>query len=102
MAIKLASVLTRTLEERGLTLKELAVLAKLKPSTLSGWKNGVSPRSLEEVRTCARALGISMEKLLFDEQPEYLELEDLMREQVFDGFLKVRIERVISKTGNKK
>lgn len=95
MAVKLSQVLTRILKEQNLTLKELAIMTKLKPSTLSGWKNGVSPRSLEEVRLCARALGISMEKLLFDEVSDQVDLEDLMREHVFDGYLKIKIERVI-------
>ncbi len=95
MVLKLDVVLKKILKERGLTLKELAQATHIKASTLSGWNNGVSPRDLTEVRTCARYLGVGLEKLLFDEDPSEIFLNDLLTENFFDGFLKVRIERVI-------
>ena len=101
MELKLSVVLTRLLEERRVTLKQVAAATKIKPSTLSGWKGGVSPRDLGEVRVCARYFGVSMEKMLFDETQENLFLEELLTEGVFDGFLKVKIERVIPKKGSK-
>lgn len=97
MSIKLDIVLKRLLKQRGITLKQLSKETEIKPSTLSGWFNGVSPHNLSEARTCARYLGVSLERLLFDEDSETQALEDLLTEQVFDGFLKVKIERVIKK-----
>lgn len=97
MELKLSSVLTRLLRERGMTLKELAQAINAKPSTLSGWKNGVTPRDMFEVRSCARFFGVSIEKLLFDETSEIAVLESLLTEEIFEGFLKVKIERVIKK-----
>lgn len=97
MEMKLASVLKQMLKERQLTLKELSAATKIKASTLSGWKNNVSPRDLAEVRRCARFFGVTLEKLLFDEDSDATALEGLLTEGVFNGFLKVKIERVINK-----
>lgn len=97
MTLKLANVLKRLLKERSLSLRDLAKATNIKPSTLSGWNNGVSPRDLTEVRRCAQYLGISMERLLFDEDSSIMSLESLLTENVFDGFLKVKIEKVIIK-----
>lgn len=94
--MKIATVLKRLLKERDLSSKALAHSIGVKPSTLSGWLQGSSPRDLVEVHRCAVFLGVSMERLLFDKEPTGATLEDFMTEQVFDGFLKVRIERVIS------
>lgn len=99
--MKIALVLKRVLKEKGLSLKALAHSINVKPSTLSGWLQGSSPRDLVEVHRCSEFLGISMEKLLFDTEPRAASLEDFLTENIFDGFLKVKIERVIQKKGNK-
>jgi transcriptional regulator with XRE-family HTH domain len=97
MSIKLNTVLKRLLKQKGITLKQLSNETGIKPSTLSGWSNGVSPHNLSEARACARYFGVSLERFLFDEESESKGLEDLLTEQVFDGYLKVKIERVIKK-----
>lgn len=97
MEMKLSSVLKRLLDDRGMTLKDLSEATKIKPSTLSGWRNGVSPRDLVEVWRCAQYFGITLEKLLFDESNDARALEELLTEKIFDGFLKVKVERVIRK-----
>lgn len=80
-----------------MTLKELSSATSISPSTLSGWKNGASPRDLSELRTCAQYFGVSIDYLLFGEDTAQVNLENLLTEKVFDGFLKVKIERVINK-----
>ena len=99
--MKLSTVLKQLLNDRNMTLKELATSIKVKPSTLSGWNNGVTPRDLTEVRRCAQYFGVTLEKLLFNESSDATALESLLTEQVFDGFLKVKIERVINKKRDK-
>lgn len=95
MEMKLSLVLKRLLEERKMTLKELSAATKIKASTLSGWKNGVTPRDLGEVLRCAQFFEISLEKLLFDKANDASILEGLLTEEVFEGYLKVKIERVL-------
>ena len=97
METKLSHMLSSLLLKKNLTLKQLANETGIKPSTLSGWKNGVSPRDLSEVRRCAQFFGVSMEMLLFGQQNEEVSLDSLLTEKVFDGFLKVKIERIIKK-----
>ena len=36
-----------------------------------------------------------MEKLLFDQEPDHASLNDFLTEGLFEGFLKVKIEKVI-------
>ena len=95
--IKLKPILKALLADKHMTLRDLAKATGIKPSTLSGWKNGSSPRDLSELKLCAQYFNVSMDYLLFGEQNDQSSLEKLLTEQVFDGFLKVRIERVISK-----
>lgn len=97
VTLKLSTMLKQLMKERKISLRELAKSTAIQPSTLSGWNNGSSPRDLSEVCQCARYLGVSMEYLLFGEEPDSLPLEQLLTEKVFDGFLKVKIERVINK-----
>ena len=101
MSTKLPTVLSKLLEERHMTLKELSNQTKIKASTLSGWKNGVSPRDLTEVRICAQFFGVSMEKFLFNEESQTAPLNDLALEKLFDGYFKIKIERVLTKNGAK-
>ena len=97
MNLKLKNTLPALLKSKHMTLKELSVATSISPSTLSGWKNGASPRDLGELRTCAQYFGVSIDYLLFGEDSTQANLESLLTENVFDGFLKVKIERVIQK-----
>ena len=84
------------MKSRGISLRKLSSITGIKPSTLSGWSNGVSPRDLTEVLVCARFFGVSLERILFDEEPKQTDLENLLTEDVFNGYLKVSIQKVIT------
>lgn len=97
MELRLKITLRELMKEKGLSLRKLSNLTGIRPSTLSGWINGVSPRDLGEVLTCAKYFGVSLEFLLFEQLSEATELESLLTDQVFEGYLKVKIEKVITK-----
>ena len=90
--LKLATMLKRLVKERGMSLRQLARETKISVSTLSGWSNGLSPRDLTEVRTCAIFFGVSLERLLFDEDSA-----QQSSVTVFEGHLRIKIERIAQK-----
>lgn len=96
MELQLSSVLRRLMKEKKISLRKLSKETGIKPSTLSGWANGVSPRDLTEVLICARHFNMSLEQFLFNTAPDAANLENFLTEDVFNGFLKVKIERVIN------
>ncbi len=98
MELQLNLVLRRMMKQQKISLRQLAKETGIKPSTLSGWSNGVSPRDLSEVLVCARYFKMSLEQILFDQQPDSASLENFLTEDVFNGFLKVTIQKVISTT----
>lgn len=97
MELQLSVVLRRLMKERKISLRQLSKITGIKPSTLSGWCNNVSPRDLTEVLICARHFKMSLEQFLFDTPPDASNLENFLTEDVFNGFLKVKIERVVNK-----
>lgn len=95
--IKIKSVLRRILEERKLSIKELAKQCGVSASTISTWltTNG-SPKSPEHVASVARCLGIPMHTLLFDmPEPTEASIEQAQTDVVLEGYYKLRLEKVI-------
>jgi len=94
--LKLDSVLRELLAARGISARELARQTGIAQSTIASMlspKKAHAAHRPENLRTLARFFGCSLEYLLWKEQAEPVSLEQLMTEQIFDGFLKVRIER---------
>ena len=93
--IRLNSVLKTMLEDRNLSLRQLSRATKIPEPTLSGYLNGAEPGKINHIRILARFLGISMESLLYGEDDRPPTLEEVLTEQVFSGWLKVKIERAV-------
>jgi transcriptional regulator with XRE-family HTH domain len=66
--MKLRNVLQKYLDETGLTAAALATKAKVPKTTLAGWLAGKTPRDFTQVRAVAKVTGMSLERLLFDEE----------------------------------
>jgi transcriptional regulator with XRE-family HTH domain len=95
---KISSVLPRILAERKMSQSALAKKAGVPLSTLSTWLIPNSkPRDLEACDRTAAALGVSFEELVFDRKPreQQIDLQSFPLEKLFDGFFKIRLERVI-------
>jgi transcriptional regulator with XRE-family HTH domain len=93
--LKLHIVLKRLIEDRDLTLRELSRATKIPEPTLSGYMNGAEPGKINHIRILARFFGISMETLLYGQDDRPPTLEDVLTEQIFSGWLRVKIERAI-------
>jgi transcriptional regulator with XRE-family HTH domain len=99
--IKIDQVLKHLMKEKKLTFKKLSQLSNVPASTIKTWSAGVEPKSLSHARKVARALGVSVEYLVFGETSnQVLTMNELLTTQLFSGWCKVTIE--IPAINNKK
>jgi transcriptional regulator with XRE-family HTH domain len=100
--MKLDQTLKTLLKQRNLTIRELSREVKVSESTIKTWLRGSNPRSLHDVRKCARFFGVSFEFLLFgDEDSGPQSLEEIALEDMFDGWIKIKVQKPI-RSPNKK
>ena len=99
--VKTHKILRELIQRSGVSVRETARILKIPQSTLSAY---LSPRAAfkpEHLRTIAKHFGTSVDYLLFGESSNPASLESLLTESVFNGYLKVKIERVIPVVGEK-
>jgi transcriptional regulator with XRE-family HTH domain len=105
-ADQFSSRLNQLLIRHEMTIAAAAKLAGVSKSTLNNWLGGVRPTNFEAIAKLARVLGTSLNYLLVGEvKPDGpgISLSELLgpSELVYDGYLKIRIER-INPNGHKK
>ncbi len=76
--------------------RELAKLSGVPFSTLHEWMGGRSPRDPVQIKKVADALGVSLNRLLFDEpdKNESFNITQILKEDVFSGTFEVTIKKV--------
>jgi len=60
--------LERIRKAKGMSLEELAAASKTKYATIYAWEKGIRKAGAEKARPVARALGVSIEELLGDDE----------------------------------
>lgn len=94
--LKLHETIPALLKKRGMTLRELAKLAKVPASNISGWAvPGARPKDILKVASVADALGVSLNFLLFGKPEKKINLDELPTEVVMAGVYKLKLERII-------
>ena len=93
--IKLKSVLAQLLKDRGLSAREVARKCSIPQSTFNNYLSGRGPQNPEQILELAQYFGCSMEFLLFGEDLRPPTMDEILTEGVFEGWLKVKIERAI-------
>ncbi len=96
--------LRRLMEEKGLTIREAAKAVEVPISTLDGWRSGATPEDFEAVQRLAHLLGVTLSFLLVgkdDTRPEgqVPSITEIFDDggQIFDGFAKITIQRLLPK-----
>lgn len=87
------------LEDKELTLTQLAKLSGVPKSTLSGWVHGSStnPR-IDQLILVADALRVSIDFLITGRKPEEPDLENLLNKiELFNGQFELSIKRITKK-----
>jgi len=93
--LKIDRVLKKLLSERNVTAREVSRATGVPQSTLASLMSGKSSHKPEQILSIARYFGISMETLLFGFDEREPSLSEILTEDVFQGWVKVRIERAI-------
>ncbi len=93
--LKLRLTLKKFIEERKISLRDLAKRTGVPQPTLSSYLAGAGTGKPEHIRALAKFFGVSMEVLLFGVDDRPPTLEDVLTEEVFQGWLRVKIERAI-------
>jgi len=92
--MKLAQTLKFLAKNKKITIRELSRAVDVSESTIKTWLGGSNPRNLQDVRTCARFFNVSLEFLLFgEEECQPRTLDEIELENVFEGWIKVSVQR---------
>lgn len=93
--------------EKDLTIRELSKVSGISSSTIDGWRNGATPADYLAVLKVARVLGVSFTFLLTGETeamdgnlPNPITSAFDEGEPFFDGYAKIRIQRLIPRHKN--
>lgn len=93
---KLSKVLKALIENRDISARELSRATKVPQATITSFLSGRSSNKPEHLLAIATYFDVSLEYLLFGEDREREPgLSELLTEGVFDGWLRVKIERAI-------
>lgn len=98
--VEFAKTLKTLIRQQATTTGELAKEINVSPKTISDWLTGRTPRDLDAVKRCARALGVSVHFLLYgDEDQKNLIGEILEKSELHTGLYEITVRRVTSKKG---
>jgi len=97
-----SKILKALMKERGLTMREVAKMAGISPSTVNDWQSGSTPENYLAVKKLAKELGVSFSFLLTGEEettsknhlPSITEVFD-DGGALFDGYAKITIQRLV-------
>lgn len=92
---KLDKVLKALLKDRGIKASDLSKKTGIPGATLSSLLNGGQTQRPEHLLVLIQFFGVSIEFLLFEEDNQKPSLDDVFTEGIFEGWLKVKIERTI-------
>ena len=93
--VRLDRTLGQLLKDNNISARELARQTGIPQSTLNNFLSGRGPHKPEQILAIAKYFSVSMELLLFGEDDRPPTLSDVLTEGLFEGWLKVKIERAI-------
>jgi len=93
--VKISIVLKRLISEKGIPARQVAREAGLPQSTLNNYLSGRGPNRPEQIHALAKYFGCSMEFLLFGEDSRPPSFDEVLTEGLFEGWLKVKIEKAV-------
>ena len=104
-----ANILRSIMDERGLTIRKVAGMAGVSPSTIDDWRGGALPQDFSAVKKLSKELGISFSLLLTGEADErdinqLPAIAEVFSDggPLFDGYAKITIQRLIPRKKDEK
>lgn len=98
-SLKFGDRLRHMMNERGLTVREVAELADLNNSVIQSWISNAHPHNLAAVARLAKALQVGFKELLLGEPEDIQQNSEFILEEnpYFDGICHLSIKKVISR-----
>lgn len=96
MNVQIGKVLTKIVQDRRLTLREISKATGVPATTLAEWQVNRSPKNPSQVRAVAKFLGVTMHFLLFGEEDGEELVQKIIKEEVFQGTFEISIKRIKS------
>lgn len=95
-------ILSLLLKERGMSYREAGRHAGVATSTITNWTSGSHPEDYLAVSRLAKALGVTLSYLLTGQEEKGITAPTISQvfesgDMLFDGYLKVKIEKMILK-----
>lgn len=94
MTIQIGRVFSKILQDRRLTLKEIAQATGVPATTLAEWKSNRTPKNPVQVRKVAKYLGVSVHLLIFGEEDDQEPIQKILKEDLFAGTFEITVKRV--------
>lgn len=94
MALKIGTTLRSIIEERRLTLKEIASGSGVPASTIAEWTNNRTPKNPIQIQKVSAFLGVSIHFLMFGEEDREEPIAKLLKDEVFTGTFEITVKKV--------
>ena len=92
---KLADTLSELMKDKAISARALSKATVVPQSTLSHLLAGRSSQKPEHLLAISKFFAVSLEKLIFGEDEQPVSLASTLTEEVFSGWVLVKIERAI-------
>lgn len=92
----LAEVLRRLLDDRGISIQELARKSGVPKTNISSWLQGSSP-SIEQLDKVARCMNVSIEYLAFGREARDPMEEFFERVEIHKGEYEISVKKIVRK-----
>ncbi|CBW25663.1 putative prophage-related protein [Halobacteriovorax marinus SJ] len=95
--LKIGKVLTALMKKKGITFNKLSDATGVSSSNLKSWSANANPKSWTQLKVVADFFGVDIEYLLFGKSNnELINLEDILTEKIFEGWVKISVEKIAS------
>ena len=104
-SLPFSSNLREIMKDRGLTLKDISLLAGVRTSVVQNWVEGKNPHDLMAVNHLSKRLGIPLATLLLSDEEEIKThtIEQMFSESEFtEGIFKISIKKLSPKRSTEK
>lgn len=92
---KLADTLNELMKSKPISSRALSKATGVPQSTLSHLLSGRSSQKPEYLLALAKFFGVSLEYLIFGEDRQPVGLESVLTEELFSGWVRIKVERAI-------
>ena len=96
--------LKKLMKGQNLTIRQLSEQTGVPEGTIKTYLRGAHPRNITDVRKIAKLFNVSLEHIFFGEEDAASPktLEEIPLEEIYDGWVKIRLERAVKISNRKK